>query len=179
MAAYFALTALVVPQLYSGAEINEPRPRIDVLISSDQISLGQSFDVTVRSHNDGGTADMQTVSVAFPSRDSLEEISITSYDFMQSPILIEAGEEIGSEYTAGEVTVTSQYSAIEAYSRPSHPGDTFTMILKVTPKEAGPFHVYAKSVAMPHLSDKSHFPDSGILDHQNEFVQQYVVEVSR
>lgn len=179
MALYFVLAVLVSPPIYSNAEVKVPKPRIEVTLSSDGITLGQSFDVTIKSYNEGDTADMQLVSVAFPHSQNLDMVTINSYDFMQSPQLIAIGDEIGSEYTAGAKTVASEYPSIEAYSRPFHQGDTFQMTLKITPKEAGQFQFFTKTVAMPHASEESHYPDSGTLDHQNEFVQIHTVEVTR
>lgn len=177
MAAYFVLAIMVLPDSYQNMHTNVPEPRIDVTVSQSKIALGQSFDVTVISYNDGDDADLQTVSVAFPQSRDLDGIKIVSYDFLQSPDLIEVGKEVGSQYTAGAKTIISQYPSIEAYSRPSKAGDTFSMTIQVTPREAGSFHIYTKSVAMPHTSDLAHFPSYGMVDHQGEFVQQHTVEV--
>lgn len=177
MAAYFVLAAAVFPNMYEDTAVNVPRPRIDVETPQNTVLLGQSFDVILRSYNDGDAADLQLVSVAFPKSRDLDGIRIVSYDFLQSPAMIGIGDEMGSQYAAGAVTVRAQYPSIEAYSRPSNPGDTFTMTLQITPKEAGQFHIYAKSVAMPHVTNASHFPPSGTLDHQNEFVTGYIIEV--
>lgn len=175
MAAYFVLAVMVFPKLYENSHINVPQPRLDVSLSDEQILLGKSFRVVILAYNDGDAADLQTVSAAFPQNDKLDNVKITSYDFLQSPRMIETGDDVGAQYTGG--TTKSQYPFIEAYSRPSKNGDTFSMTLEVKPKEPGPFRIYVKSVAMPHSTDLSHFPSSGILDHQNEFVEEYVVEV--
>jgi hypothetical protein len=127
--------------------------------------------------NDGDIADLQIVTVAFPQNNNLDNIKILSYDFLQSPRFIQKGEEIGSGYTGEETTVLSKYPSIEAYSRPSKNGDLFKIILEITPTQPGIFKIYTKSVAMPHINDLSHFPSKGLLDHQNEFVQEYSVEV--
>lgn len=177
MAVYLVLAVVVFPKYYENSHINVPQPRLDVSLSDEQILLGESFRVSIRAYNHGDAADLQIVSAAFPQNDKLDNVKITSYDFLQSPSMIETGSDVGAQYTGGATTVKSQYPFIEAYSRPSKNGDTFSMTLEVTPKEPGPFRIYVKSVAMPHLSDLSHFPSSGILDHQNEFVEEYVVEV--
>lgn len=177
MAAYLVTTITVFPLLYQDVQPNVPQPRIDVTISSTTVKIGQSFEIDIKSYNEGDLADMQTVSVAFPQSKNLDGIKVVSYDFMQSPVLIEVGDQIGSQYAASASTVRAQYPAIEAYSRPSESGDSFRMTLEVTPKEIGTFYIYTKSVAMPHTSDLSHFPASGILDHQDELVQQHTVEV--
>ncbi|CAE6492363.1 hypothetical protein [Candidatus Nitrosotenuis uzonensis] len=177
MTAYFTMTTLVLPESYQNMHTSIPEPRIDVALSHSTVTLGQSFEISTVSYNDGDDADLQLVSVAFPQSKDLDGIKIISYDFLQSPHLIEIGKEIGSQYAGGAKTVKSQYPSIEAYSRPSKKGDTFTMTIQVTPKEIGTFHIYTKSVAMPHTSEFAHFPSHGIIDHQGEFVQQHTVEV--
>lgn len=177
MAVYFVLAVMVFPESYENSHINIPQPRLDVSLSDEQILLGESFRVYIRAYNDGDTADLQIVSAAFPQNDKLDNVKITSYDFLQSPRMIETGVEVGAQYTGGAATTKSQYPFIEAYSRPSKNGDTFSMTLEVQSREPGPFRIYVKSVAMPHSIGLSHFPSNGILDHQNEFVEEYVVEV--
>ncbi|HXG73345.1 MAG TPA: hypothetical protein VNK44_00810 [Candidatus Nitrosotenuis sp.] len=179
MAAYFALTMFVFPQVYQGVTVVHPRPALEVSLSAKQITLGESFEIEVTAYNNGDAADLQTVTIAFPQSNDLENIKVVSYDFLQSPRMIQKGQEVGSEYTAGQRTIITKYPFIEAYSRPSKNGDTFKMTLQITPKEAGVFKIYAKSVAMPHVDDQSHFPTHGLQDQQNEFVQEYSVEVVR
>lgn len=175
MAAYFVLAVMVFPKSYENSHINVPQPRLEVNLSDKQILIGESFRMDIKSYNDGDAADLQIVTVSFPENENLDNIKITSYDFLQSPKMIEAGHDVGAQY--GEGTTKSQYPFLEAYSRPSKSGDTFGMTLEITPNAAGPFRVYAKSVAMPHSDDSSHFPPGGLLDHQNEFVVEYTVEV--
>ncbi len=175
MAAYFVLAVIVLPKSYENSHTNVPQPRLEVSISDEQILIGESFRVDIKSYNDGDVADLQIVTVSFPQNENLDGVKIISYDFLQSPKMIEVGRDVGAQY--GEGTAISQYPFLEAYSRPSKSGDTFGMVLEITPKEAGQFRIYAKSVAMPH-SGSSHFPSGGLLDHQNEFVAEYTVEVS-
>ena len=60
---------------------------------------------------------------------------------------------------------------IEAMSRPLKPDVETHFDIVVTPKNSGIFNVYVKSIGIPHSSDVSHYPFSGVLDHQNEHVQ--------
>jgi hypothetical protein len=177
MAAYFALAILIIPKVYENAPTFIPQPRLDVKISSQKIILGESFEITILASNQGDAADLQIASVAFPQNNNLDNIQIVSYDFLQSPQLIQKGETIGSEYLGGTSPVLSKYPFIEAYSRPANHGDSFAMTLKVTPTETGSFRIYTKSVTMPHTNNLSHFPAEGLLDHQNEFVQEHIVDV--
>lgn len=177
MAVYFALAVFVFPQTYQNVTVVHPRPALEVALSAQQITLGESFEAEITAYNNGDAADLQIVTIAFPQNDDLENVRITSYDFLQSPRMIQKGQEVGSEYAGGQMTVLAKYPFIEAYSRPSKSGDTFKIVLQITPKEEGLFKLYAKTVAMPHVDDESHFPTHGLQDQQNEFVQEYTVEV--
>lgn len=177
MATYFALAVFVFPQIYQDVATTHPRPALEVELSAQKIALGESFEAEISAHNGGDTADLQIVTVAFPQNEDLDNVKIVSYDFLQSPRLVQKGTKVGSEYTAGKNTVFTKYPFIEAYSRPSD-GETFKMTLKITPKEAGIFKIHAKTVAMPHADDLSHFPRSGLQDQQNEFVLEYTVEIA-
>ncbi|MEM3089314.1 MAG: hypothetical protein QXY22_01975, partial [Candidatus Nitrosotenuis sp.] len=96
MTAYFTMTILVLPESYQNMHTSIPEPRIDVALSHSTVTLGQSFEISTVSYNDGDDADLQLVSVAFPQSKDLDGIKIISYDFLQSPRLIETGKEIGS-----------------------------------------------------------------------------------
>lgn len=177
MAAYFALVLAVFPDTYQDTEIGSPQPSLQVTLSAQQIKLGQSFEMSLVATNLGEEADMQTVTVGFPQNQNLDNVKIISYDFLQSPRLYLQDKEVGSAYSGGDTLVQSQYPFIEAYSRPSKPDHAYTMTIQITPIELGPYHIYTKTVAMPHITELAHYPIQGILDQQNEFVQEHVVEV--
>ena len=63
-------------------------------------------------------------------------------------------------------------------SRPLKPDTSTHFDLVITPQELGLFNIYVKSIGIPHTSDVSHYPYSGILDHQNEYVEVYSVNVN-
>ena len=146
-------------------------------LSTQQIKLGESFEMTLVANNVGEEADLQTVTVEFPQNQNLNNVKITSYDFLQSPELFLQDSLVGSDYNGGQDLIHPKYPFIEAYNRPSMTGHSSIMTLEIIPTELGPFTVYSKTVAMPHLSEISHFPTQGILDHQNEFVQEHTIEV--
>jgi hypothetical protein len=177
MAAYFALVMVVFPDAYEDTKVGMPEPSLEVTLSTQQIKLGESFEMTLVANNMGEEADLQTVTVEFPQNQNLDNVKIMSYDFLQSPKLFLQGSLVGSDYNGGQDLIHSKYPFIEAYNRPSKPGHSSTMTLQITPTESGSFTVYGKTVAMPHLSEISHFPTQGTLDHQNEFVQEYTIEV--
>lgn len=177
MAAYFALTLTIFPNMYENTKVAAPQPIIETTLSEQQIKLGESFELLLTAKNQGQEADLQTVTVEFPQNQNLDNVKILSYDFLQSPKLFLQENEVGSGYTGGQGLVKSKYPFIEAYSRPSKTGQSYTMTLQITPTESGTFTIYSKTVAMPHVNEASHFPTQGILDHQNEFVLQHTVEV--
>jgi hypothetical protein len=176
MTTYFVLMVIIFPQIYSNTDIGIPKPTLETIFPQ-QAKLGKPFEVTIISNNIGANADLQSVTVEFPQNQNLDNVKITSYDFLQSPKLFLQETLIGSDYNGGQDMVHSKYPFIEAYNRPSMTGHSSIMTLEIIPTELGPFTVYSKTVAMPHLSEISHFPTQGILDHQNEFVQEHTIEV--
>lgn len=179
MLVYFVTLIFVFPIIYENTPTNTPKPSLDVNISEQKIILGQSFYVEIKSYNKGDEADLQIVTVSFPLNENLDNVEIVEYDFLQAPRLVTRGTEVGVNYTAGTETVITKYPFIEAYSRPAKNGDSFKMTLLITPQETGIFKIYTKSVAMPHINDSSHFPQVGLIDQQNEFVQEFIVEVTK
>ncbi len=178
MAVYFVLVVIIFPDAYQDTQIDIPQPTLEAQLSAQKISLGESFDIIISASNQGSDADLQTVSVEFPQNENLDNIKVVSCDFLQSPKLFLQGKEIGSDYTGGKTLVQSKYPFLEAYSRPSKTDQSYSMTLQITPDQIGTYTIYAKTVAMPHVNEQSHFPASGILDHQNEFVEQYDIEVT-
>lgn len=176
MAAYFTLMLAVFPQIYSNTEIGMPKPSLQATIP-EQVRLGEPFEMNLIATNLGAEADLQSVTVEFPSSQNLDNVKIVSYDFLQSPRLFLQGEEIGSDYNGGQDLIESKYPFIEAYNRPSRTGHSSSMTIQITPTETGVLIICTKTVAMPHISDESHYPTNGILDHQNEFVREHKIMV--
>ena len=92
---------------------------------------------------------------------------------------IAAGEQLNSEYSNTERPVSTQYASIEAFSRPWEPGKTYSADVEVVPKTEGRFVVFIKSVALPHTWAGAHYPQNGIRDHQEEFVEMFSVQVTK
>ena len=149
------------------------------MVSNSEISFGESFEVKLTSKNVGDVADVLVASIAFPELKEINDIiKIVSYDFIQSPVTINVGDEIGAEYLSVQQTIPAEYPSIEAYTRPSRPGPEYHMTLEITPKEPGQFVFYAKAITLPHLTEISHLPLEGTVDHQGEFVEVYTVSVN-
>jgi len=156
-----------------------PEPIFESVLSDSEITLGDSFRLDIVSVNTGDYADIHIVSVAFPDLIEIDDVvKIATYDFTLSPSYIYVDEEIGSKYSGGVETTFAQYPSIEAMSRPLKPDMPTHFDLIVTPQELGIFNIYVKSIGIPHTSSTSHYPYSGMLDHQNEYVQVYSVTVN-
>jgi len=176
---YFILTIFVLPSEFLMTEQLVPEPTFQAVLSDSKITLGDSFRLDIVSVNTGDYADIHIVSVAFPDLIKTDDVvKIATYDFTLSPSYIYVDEEIGSKYSGGVETTFAQYPSIEAMSRPLKPDVPTHFDIVVTPKELGLFNIYVKSIGIPHTSSISHYPYSGVLDHQNEYVQVYSVTVN-
>ena len=179
LAVYFTMTVFVLPEKFLATEQFTPIPFLEVKVSSTQINLGESFRLSTISENIGDYGDIHIVTAGFPTLSETEGIvRIVSYDFSNSPIYIEPGDEIGAKYSGGLETIEAQYPQIEAMNRPVQPGTKFVMDFEITPDEPGPFTVYVKAIDIPHTNSLSHFPVEGQLDHQDEYVLVYTVNVN-
>jgi hypothetical protein len=176
---YFVLTIFILPSEFLMTEQLVPEPSFTAILSETNITLGDSFHLDIVSMNSGDYADIHIVSVAFPDLNTIDDVvKITTYDFTLSPSYIYVDEEIGSKYSGGVETTLAQYPSIEAMSRPLKPDVQTHFDLLITPQELGLFNIYVKSIGIPHTSDLSHYPYSGFLDHQNEYVSVYSVSVN-
>ena len=179
LSVYFILTIFVLPSEFLMTEQLVPEPTFQATLSDSAITLGDSFRLDIVSVNTGDYADIHIVSVAFPDLMQIDDVvKIATYDFTLSPSYIYVDEEIGSKYSGGVETTFAQYPSIEAMSRPLKPDVPTHFDIVVTPQELGLFNIYVKSIGIPHTSSTSHYPYSGILDHQNEHVQVYSVTVN-
>ena len=176
---YFLLTVFILPSEFLITEQLVPQPVFEATLSDTEIDLGDSFRLEIVSKNIGDYADIHIVSVGFPQLVEIEDVvKIATYDFSLSPSYIDVGEEIGSSYSGGVETTLAKYPSIEAMSRPLKPDVETHFDIVLTPKNSGIFDVYVKSIGIPHSSDISHYPTSGVKDHQNEYVSVYSVAVN-
>lgn len=178
LALYLSLTLYVFPQSYQSIEPKRPEAVVtNVSLSASEVALGETFVISVTGTNSGEEADMQIVSVSFPNFTVTDNIEVLTHNFAQMPILISAGDDVGSEYT-GEIPVDAQYASIEAFSRPWAGGSTYGIDIQVRPEAEGRFAMFVKSVAFPHSWDGAHWPQEGAVDYQKEFVWVYYVQVT-
>ena len=176
---YFALTVFILPEQYMTREKLVSQPFFEVSISDDDISLGESFRLEIITKNNGDYGDIHILSTAFPDLVEIGNVvKIVTYDFTQSSSRIDIGEKIIAEYSGGLDHVFAEYPSIQAMSRPVQPDSTYRLEQVITPEKLGKFSIYVKSINIPHTSNLSHYPQTGVLDHQKEYVQVYSVNVN-
>jgi hypothetical protein len=179
LTAYFGLTVFILPEQYMSHEKLISQPHFDAKISDREISLGESFRLDIVTENRGEYGDIHILSTAFPDlAEAGNVVNIVTYDFTQPPTNIVPGDRVIAKYSGGLEHMVAKYPSIEAMSRPIHPGSTYHLSQTITPEKQGIFSIYVKSVNIPHTSDLSHYPQTGILDHQKEYVQVYSVNVN-
>ena len=176
---YFSLTVFILPDVYLSNEQLIPQPYFQASLSDDEISFGDSFRIDIVSQNIGEYGDIHILSTAFPTLEKLDGVvDITTYDFSQSPHYVDIGDEIGSDYSGGLESTLARYPSIESMNRPDTPDSIYHLSLKITPEHSGIFSIYLKSIIIPHTSELSHYPLTGTIDHQNEFVEVFSVRVN-
>ena len=177
---YYSLSILYIPQLYfsSSSEVKSQPVITEAKLSDSKVVLGESFDLTITTSNNGDTADMQVVSLSFPNLTSIDSIvKISDYNFTQKPVFIEIGDEVGSEYVGLDKVINSPYPSIEANSRPWHTGDYYEISIDVKPTSVGRFVIFVKTIALPQINELDHYPRFGTKDYQGEFVAVSSVDV--
>jgi hypothetical protein len=180
---YFAIAIVVLPDTYIPS-LAPPKPApvvTDVsILPSGATKLGNNFTLRVNATNQGDHADRQIVSIAFPNMTSTDGVvAVLKSNFKQSPTFIKAGKEIGSGYAGTEQMVKAQYASVEVFSSPWQKGESFSITLLVKPTQEGRFVFLVKAIGFPHNGDQAHWPASGTLDHQNEYVSVYSVNVTK
>jgi len=175
---YFIMTLVIFPQEYLSQTVIEPQPTQEITIDFDEISLGESFLIKMQIINKNDISDILITSIGFPSLQEIEdEVEIISYDYTQSPRYIKSGEKLNSEYTSGG-HILAEYPSIEAYSRNVAADTSYHMVLEITPTNGGTFEIYVKTIAIPHTTNLSHYPQDGFVDPQGEYVSVYTVNVN-
>jgi len=177
---YYSLSILYIPQLYfsSASEVKSQPVITELKLSDSKVVLGERFNLTITTSNNGDTADLQVVSLSFPNITSIDSIvKISDYNFTQKPVFIEIGDEVGSEYVGFDKVINSSYPSIEANSRPWHTGDYYQISIDVKPTSVGRFVIFVKTIALPQINELGHYPRFGIKDYQGEFVAVSSVDV--
>ena len=181
LAIYFSLMWNFFPAFYSvQPAIAKGLPTLaEVGLSS--LSTGGSFDISVTGFNRGETTDIQIVSISFPNltgninfRDGNQNdgyIKIKNHNFSQSPLFIASGDIVGSRYSGGSETTTAKYPSVEFFSRPWKGNTGHHAQIEVSPATSDKFIIFVKAISLPHFGDLSQYPEDGLKDYQEEFVE--------
>lgn len=179
---YFSISLYFFPAFYmSKPFLSKAVPVItNVTMSALEVRLGKSFNILVTSTNQGDTADIQIVSIAFPNLTRIGNgniITINNRNFTQEPEFVEIGDNIGSKYSGLSEITTAKYPFIEFFSRPWKTDTIYQSEIEIKPPVVGKFIIFIKAVSLPYNNEFSHYPHTGIKDHQEEFVEAYYVNV--
>lgn len=179
---YFVLSLYFFPKYYlAHTYLSHPKPFIkDFRISNSDVSLGEPFHVSIAGGNNGSQADIQIISIALPNLTNIkldDEVKILSYNFSQKPLIVGKGDSIGSRYEGQSKTIAAEYPSIQFYSRPWKSGMVYGAQLELYPLSKGKFTMLIKTVTLPNTDSSSHYPNAGIRDYQDEYVNEYQVSV--
>lgn len=179
---YFSFSLYFFPVFYmSKPFVSKAVPVItNVKLSTSEVPLGNSFNISVTSNNQGDTADIQIVSISFPNLTSIgnnDIITIKNHNFLQKPEFVKTGDKIGSKYSGLSKVTTAKYPSIEFSSRPWKTDAIYQAEIEIKPPAVGRFVILIKAASLPHNNEISHYPHTGIKDHQEEFVEAYYVNV--
>ena len=179
IAVYFLLILFIFPEYYLSKEILVSQPYFEAVVSKSEISVGDSFDLMITSENKGDYGDIHILSVGFPNLTEINNdvIQITTYDFTQSLTYLSSGDMVSTGYSTGVNSTLSQYPSIEAINRPVFSNTQNHLAMSITPESSGPFLLYVKTINIPHIDMRSHYPQSGVLDQQDEYVSVFSVNV--
>jgi hypothetical protein len=180
LATYFYFSLYFFPDFYlSHLSESQAKPFLSIVqLPISAVDFGSSFQISVTAANKGDSADLQLVSISFPNLTNTgDAVTILSNNFTQSPLLVQQGEEIGSSYKGLGDVIQAEYPSIQFYSRPWKSGISYNAQVEINPSMAGKFTVLIKTVALPHINNSSHYPQSGIRDFQQEYVSPYSVNV--
>lgn len=149
-----------------------------VKISALEVPVGKSFNLSLIGSNQGNSADLQIISVAFPNLTRTDGfVQVKESDFNQRPVVVKKGDELESSYLENKKPIKSNYPLIEAYNRPWHSHEIHHILLQVKPYTVGRFVIFLKTFALPYASELSRYPREGIKDQQGEFVNVYSINV--
>lgn len=148
--------------------------------SASQITLGQTFDLTVEGLNEWGNDryyDALTVSFpAFTSPDDINRVTVLSHDFGPNLYLVKAGDTI---YNKDGSTGTAKYLMVEG-NIIWKLGEYHSLELRVCPKTTGEFPAYIRATSTSDVNPSWKFSDpssSPYVDQQGYYVHQYTVNV--
>ncbi|CAN5243243.1 hypothetical protein BH18THE2_BH18THE2_37000 [soil metagenome] len=183
LAVYFSLMWNFFPAFYSvQPAVAKGLPTLtEVSLLSSGRSPGSSFDISVTGFNRGETTDIQIVSISFPNMTGNINfgdgnpndgyIKVKNHNFSQSPLFVASGDIVGSRYSGGSETTAAKYPSVEFFSRPWKGNTGHHAEIEVNPASSDKFVILVKAISLPHFGNLSHYPQDGLKDYQEEFVE--------
>jgi hypothetical protein len=161
----------------------------EVSLSSSGLSHGGSFDISVTGFNRGETTDIQIVSISFPNMtgninfgDGNQKdgyMKVKNHNFSQSPLFVASGDIVGSRYSGGSETTAAKYPSVEFFSRPWKGNTGHHARIEVSPASSDKFVIFVKAISLPHFGNLSHYPQEGLRDYQEEFLEIHSTNLKR
>jgi hypothetical protein len=154
---------------------------LKVTASTQSITIGESFDVTISGANSGtATSTDGRLIVSFPALSAVgDKARVVSQAATSSDLEITATEK-GQSITriAGGTPIEAQYLIADARDVEWAAGEVDTLVLRVTPKAAGSFEVYARLDLRVSETERSRDPSTGeTRDQQDGLVRVATVTV--
>jgi hypothetical protein len=179
LAIYFSLSIYILPKMYLSMSRLKPVPILtNVKISSLEVRVGKSFNISLIGSNQGNSADFQVISVGFPNLTLTDGfVQVKESDFNQRPVIVKKGDELESANLENKTPIKSNYPLIEAYNRPWNSHEIHHILMQVKASTVGRFVIFVKIVALPYANELSRYPREGIKDQQGEFVNVYSINV--
>ena len=72
---------------------------------------------------------------------------------------------------AAQKTTTAKYPSVEFFSRPWKGNTGHHAQTEVSPATSDKFIIFVKAISLPHFGNLSHYPQNGLKDYQEEFVE--------
>jgi len=172
----FVSSAVVVV----GASNTDPAPTLESVDVPNEVTLGESFTITVEATNIGGPAgSYSTITLSSPTLDSQSDEgqgSLTDHNLDYGTVK-GPGETI---YTKSGNQITADYVLVEAGTTESNQwGSERSITVEFTPEETGSFLINVRSTLTDDdSSDQFTAPSqSTTSDQQRYSVEQYEVDV--
>ena len=86
---------------------------------------------------------------------------------------------MGSRYSGGSETTTAKYPSVEFLSRPWKGNTSHHAQIEVSSATSDKFIIFVKAISLPHFSNLSQYPQDGLKDYQEEFVEIHSTYLKR
>ena len=106
-------------------------------------------------------------------------IKVKNHNLSQSPLFIASGDIMESRYSGGSETTVAKYPSVEFFSRLWKGNTGHHAQIEVSPATSDKFIIFVKAISLPHFGNLSHYPQDGLKDCQEEFVEIHSTYLKR